>query len=235
MIHLLQLSDTHFAAGGEVVNGRNPAARLAEVLEAVRLGGSPIDALVVTGDLTDDGSRAACADLAAALAPLGVPILAVPGNHDDPRVVRDLFRPDALEIGRWRLIGLDTSRPGQIHGTVDVAAEMSRLDGYDRSFILLAMHHPPWSPSDHPWFQLEGAAELATAVARRPHVRAFLTGHLHRSFSGAAAGTQVLGCPSVLVEIQVADGEVMIGGVDTGARICVLHDDGEITSRVVRA
>ncbi len=235
-IHLLHLSDTHFTAGNAPVDGRNPVTQLAGVLDAVFRSGAPIDVLVLTGDLTDDGSRSACENLAAALVRLGLPILAVPGNHDDAKAVRDVFGPDVLEIGRWRIIGLDTSRPNQIHGAIDVTVEMSRLDGYDLRPTLLAMHHPPASPSTNPWFQLEGAAEFAAAVAGRPHVRAFLSGHLHCPFIAEAAGTLVMGCPSSLVAFRHVGNEVVIDEADsTGARTCMLHDDGTLTSRVVRA
>lgn len=233
VIRLLQLSDTHFAAGGAEVNGRDPAVRLAAVLDAVRVD---VDALVLTGDLADDGSRAGCERLAARLAPLGRPVLAVPGNHDDPRAVRDVFGPDVLEVGGWRLVGVDTSRPGRIPGAVEVAAEMARLDAYDDRPTLLAMHHPPVSPSTHPWFELAGAAELTAAVARRPHVRALLTGHLHHPFEAEAGGVAVLGAPSVLIAFRHDGDEVVMGGADTtGARVVSLHDDGTLTSSLIRA
>ncbi|WP_328475342.1 metallophosphoesterase [Actinoplanes sp. NBC_00393] len=229
-LHLLHLSDIHFAAGGIAVNGRDPAARLTTVLNAV--SDRAVDALVLTGDLTDDGTHAAAADLVAMLAPLGLPTLAVPGNHDDPQVIRDLFGPDVLELGPWRIIGMDSSRPGQIHGSVDVGTEMARIDRYDERPTLLTLHHPPVSPSTHEWFQLDGAAELTAAVARRPHLRALLTGHLHDPFEAGA----VIGAPSTLIAFQHDGDRIVIGGTGrTGARLCALHEDGTVASRFVQA
>jgi Icc protein len=235
-IRLLQLSDIHFADRSAPVNGRDPAGRLRAVLAATHPESSLVDALVLTGDLTDDGSRSGCRDLAAVLAPLGLPILAVPGNHDDPRAVRDTFGPGVLEIGGWRIIGIDSTRPDQIHGTVDVTAEMSRLDGYDRRPTALAMHHPPVTPSTYAWFQLDGAAELRAAVARRPHVKALFTGHLHHPFEARIGDATLFGCPSSLIAFRHEGDQVVIGGADTtGARLNTLHNDGSVTSIVIRA
>lgn len=235
-VRLLQLSDIHFANAGAMVGGRDPARRLHAVLAAARLETSTANALVLTGDLTEDGSRSACEELSAALAPLGLPTLAVPGNHDDPRAVRDTFGPDILKIGGWRIIGIDSTRPAEIHGAVDVDAEMSRLDDYDRRPTALAMHHPPVTPSTNAWFQLEGAAELRAAVAQRSHVKALFTGHLHHPFEARVGDATLLGCPSTLVAFQHKGDEVVIGGRGTtGARLITLHDDGTVASVLITA
>nr|WP_230416181.1 metallophosphoesterase [Micromonospora tarapacensis] len=232
----MQLSDIHLTADHRPVHGRDPWERLRTVLDVVRSEGTRPDVVVLTGDLTDDGSYAGCRNLANALAPLGHPILAVPGNHDDPCAVREVFGPDILEVGEWRIVGIDTSRPGQIHGTADVATEMSRLDRYDQRPTLLAMHHPPVSPVSHRWFQLEGAAELVMALAQRPYVRAILSGHLHHPFDSEASGIEVLGCPSSLIAFRHAVDSIVVGGArTTGARWCTLQDDGGVTSRLVQA
>jgi Icc protein len=234
--NVLQLSDVHFRAGGAAVGDRDPRERLDRVLTAVRQRAVAIDALLLTGDLTDDGSRSACEDLAGTLAPLGLPTLAVPGNHDDPRAVRDVFGPDLLDIGGWRIVGIDTSRPRQIHGTVDTAAEAARLDRLDRKWTILAMHHPPVSLTANPWFQLDGAAEFATAIGQRPHVRAVLAGHLHHPYEARAGGAIVLGGPSTLVSFDHTGDDLVIGVAETtGARICSLHDDGTLTGTLIRA
>lgn len=235
-VRLLQLSDIHFADGGAPVDGRDPARRLHAVLAAVRRDTPLPDGLVLTGDLTDDGSRSACHDLSAALVSLGLPMLAVPGNHDDPRTIREIFGPDVLELDGWRIVGIDSTRPAQIHGTVDVDAEMSRLDSYDRRLTALAMHHPPVTPSTNAWFQLDGATELRAAIAQRPHVRALFTGHLHHPFEADLGVATVFACPSSLIAFQHDGDEVLVGGADTtGARLTTLHDDGAVTSVLITA
>jgi Icc protein len=234
---LLHLSDIHFTrSGSTLVGGRDPARRLQTVLDVVLRETPLLDGVVVTGDLTDDGSWSACRNLSAALRPLGLPMLSVPGNHDDPHAVRQIFGPDVLELGGWRVVGIDSSRPAQIHGTVDVDAEMSRLDTFSRLPTVLAIHHPPVTPSTNAWFQLEDAAELRAAIVTRPHVRALFTGHLHHPFEADVGAATVFACPSSLIGFRHDGDEVVVGGADTsGARLTTLHDDGAVTSHLIMA
>ncbi|MFJ3422007.1 metallophosphoesterase [Streptomyces sp. NPDC086082] len=234
--HIFQLSDIHLTATYERVEGRDPDWRLELVLKAYRRAGVRADLVVLTGDLADDGSLAACRRLSAALAPLSIPVLAVPGNHDRPNTVRKVFSSDSATVGKWRVVGIDSSRPNQVHGRVDVASLTRRLDSdLDRRPTILAMHHPPLSPSTNAWFQLEGAADLMKALAQRPYVKAIIAGHLHDPFErGSAAGPTVFGCPSTLIAFRHTGANVEVGGGQvTGARLLALHDDETVTSQVL--
>jgi 3',5'-cyclic-AMP phosphodiesterase len=233
--HVLQLSDVHLSAGRTPLYDRDGDARLATVLAAYRASGFPAELVLLTGDLSDDGSRGGCERLAEAVAALGLPVLAVPGNHDTAEVVRDIWPAGAAEVGAWRVLGVDTSRPQQVHGTVDTAAELARLDAYDRRPTLLALHHPPWSPSENEWFDLDGADDLLAGLGRRPHVKAVVSGHLHEAFDRAEGSLRLLGCPSTIVAI-VHDGvRYALAETGTGARLLTLADDGTLETRLLEA
>lgn len=237
---VLQLSDMHFAGSPDrLVEGRDPAARLATVLDAYATRHGRPDLVLLTGDNTDDGAAEGYARLATVLEAVAAPVLAVPGNHDVPHRVAAVFGTRrTAEVGAWRVVGLDSSRPGQIHGTVDVAAALRLLDELDDRPTVVAIHHPPVSPSTHEWFQLEGADDLLGGLAARPHVRMVVSGHLHEGFEyEGAEGLSLLGCPSTLVAIR-HDGERFEIGVDdvpTGARVLRLEDDGSFTSSLLAA
>lgn len=236
---VLQLSDTHLgAAPGPTAGDRDPDARLGVVLDAWHQRGERADLVVVSGDNADDGSAAALERLARALATIDAPVLALSGNHDDPDAVRAAFPgPDHLEVGRWRVVGCDTSRPGEVHGTVDVGALMARLDALDARPTVLALHHPPRSRSTHPWFRLDGADALLAGLAARPHVRAVVSGHLHDPFELVGPGDlALLGAPSTLMPIAHAGDEYRTGeGGPTGARLLRLADDGALATELVVA
>lgn len=236
---VLQLSDMHLAsAPGEPTYGRDPDARLATVLTAWADRDETADLVVLTGDNTDSGAAEAYARLATTLQPLDAPVLAVPGNHDVPHRVAAVFGlRQTAEVGAWRVVGLDSSRPQQVHGTVDVPAAMELLDSLDDHPTVVAIHHPPLSPSRHEWFRLDGAAELLDALAARPHVRAVISGHLHEEFDYDGPGNlSLLGCPSTLVGIEHHGDSYEVGGnTPTGARVLHLEDDGTVTSSLLTA
>ena len=79
---MVQLSDTHLMreSGGQLM-GIDTDRSLAAVCRLVAAQ-SPIDALLLTGDLAGDESEEAYGRLHEALAPLGVPSFWLPGNHD---------------------------------------------------------------------------------------------------------------------------------------------------------
>jgi Icc protein len=226
-VTVLQLSDTHLTrTAGERVYDRDPDERVAKVLAAWQGTGEQADLVLLSGDLADDGSAAACERLALTIAGLGVPVLALPGNHDDPAVVAATWGgDDVAEVDGWRILVADTTIPGQIHGA---------LDGRP---TVLAVHHPPMSRSTGDQFRLDGAAELLDGLAVRPQVRAVVGGHLHDAVDLQGPGElPVLLCPSTLMGI-VHDGDQMQidPGAPRGARVLHLADDGTLTSRVLQA
>jgi 3',5'-cyclic-AMP phosphodiesterase len=208
------------------------------VLAAWSATGQTCDLVLLTGDLADDASASGCARVAEAVAAIGAPVLAIPGNHDDPAVVASTWDgPKARAVGGWVVAGLDTTVPGEVHGAIDVPAAMAWLDTLDQRPTLLALHHPPVSRSTADEFRLDGAAQLLEALAERPHVRAVVAGHLHDAVDlEAPNGLPVLGCPSTIVGItHHGDRMDITADATTGARVISLGEDGTLTSRILPA
>jgi Icc protein len=239
---VLQLSDIHLTGHpGGPVSGYDPDARLRTVLDAWRDRGQTPDLALVTGDNTDDGSVEGYRRLLRALEPLDAPVLAVAGNHDRPTVMAEVFGASTeAEVGAWRIVGVDSSRPAQVHGTVDVAATTARLDALaaqDRRPTVLAIHHAPSPPSTNPWFQLDGAGDLLDELRLRPQVQLVVSGHLHLAFEvGRSGGPTLLGAPSTIMGIAHDGDRYEIGApVPTGGRILTLGDDGTWSSELLVA
>ncbi|MEM6680498.1 MAG: metallophosphoesterase, partial [Pseudomonadota bacterium] len=92
MTTIVQLTDTHITPGGAPLFGQiDTAAAMARAvahINALPETIGPIDAVVLTGDLVNDGMAAeyeAFRTIAQGLTP---PLLAIPGNHDDRAAFR---------------------------------------------------------------------------------------------------------------------------------------------------
>ena len=89
---LAQVTDMHIKAGGKlsyrVVDTEASLARC--VAQLMRLPQVP-DAVLFTGDLVDFGRPEEYDNLARLLSPLTMPFFLMPGNHDDPEVMRAKF------------------------------------------------------------------------------------------------------------------------------------------------
>lgn len=201
-----QLTDTHVTAplgeDSELYVDNN--GRLAAAIDSINAESPILNALLVTGDLTDSAHPDAYAALAGELGRVVARVLVLPGNHDLRSSVRDTF-PDSgwvdgdhaswvHDIDGVRVIGLDSTRPGFHGGEFDD----ERADFLDRTLAvrhdgptLLAMHHPPFVTGID-WMDDAGFVGLdrfAERLAAHPGiVDRIVCGHLHRPAVSSVAG-----------------------------------------------
>jgi 3',5'-cyclic-AMP phosphodiesterase len=226
---VLQISDTHLRAEPNTPVDRNPDATLRASLDAVL--GRRVDLVLLTGDLTDDGSVAGLRRLGAAAAQFSAPVLAVAGNHDIVDNVHTVFGTAGMaEVGRWRVVAAETVIAGENHGSVDVDDLMNRLDTVDDRPTVIALHHPPRSTSTHPWFRLIGAEPMLAALRSRPNVRAVVSGHLHEAFQLLDGELHLCGAPSSYYAIaHAADTYRLVADGIVGTQVLTLGDDGSFS------
>lgn len=204
MLRLIQISDFHLHADPGA-RGRSgfPLRQLEAVLEAV--GRERPDAVLVTGDVSDDETAVSYQLAADALDRLGVPWFWLAGNHDEPALMAERREPlEALDLGAWRVLAVDTRVSGQPHGELGperLARLAERLEGDERP-TLLVMHHPPL-PVGSAWIDALGLQDRDAfwqALAAYGQVRAILCGHIHQAFSSHRrldeGEVAVYGCPS---------------------------------------
>ena len=125
-LRILQVTDLHLRAARD---GELYGVRTDESFRAVmeRALGDPEwrpEAILVTGDLAEDPVRDVYQRFRSIMEPLGLPVLCLPGNHDDPALMAEIVDAGALSycsgrsIGRWRLVLLDTVVPGEAGGAL---------------------------------------------------------------------------------------------------------------------
>jgi 3',5'-cyclic-AMP phosphodiesterase len=206
---VIQISDPHL--GAEWSAG-DPASSLRAAIAAVNSFRGRLEAVLVSGDLSNSGEAADYALARELLAELQAPFYVLPGNHDDRAAMRRAFELPgegaepiqyAAELGPLRLLALDTSRPGSDAGELDaarlewLAAELARAPGQP---TMIALHHPPLAIGIPVWDEIlldaEGRAGLERVVAAHPQVVGLVCGHVHRAFAGQLAGRPVVAIPS---------------------------------------
>lgn len=210
---IAQISDLHVKLPGRLAYGRvDTAGMLGACVAAIgRLDPRP-DLIVITGDVVDRGRPEEYAYLKTLLAPLGAPLVVIPGNHDEREAMRAAFSDGGylpatgflhfvIDDHPLRIVGLDTVIPGE--GGGEMCAE--RLSWFDGALgkrpaapTLVLMHHPPFVTGIGHMddIGLAGSAEFAAILARHPQVELVLCGHLHRTIHARVGGRPVLTCPS---------------------------------------
>jgi 3',5'-cyclic AMP phosphodiesterase CpdA len=219
---IAQITDLHIKKPGVLAYGHVDTAlalrRLVACLEAFQ---PRIDLVVVTGDLVDGGAPQEYAHLRQLLAPLQLPLIVCPGNHDDRDALRSAFHDQAFstthacnslaEIEGLVILMLDTSTPGAPHGTLDsetvdwLATTLAQCRGRP---VALFMHHPPFMTGIGHMDQqcLRSADVLERLVREHGNVRLVAAGHVHRAVFTGFAGTtaSIAPAPNHAVALDLA-------------------------------
>lgn len=214
MTTILQISDTHIVPEGALVSRRldtsDALERLAARINNIRDQIGPVDALLVSGDLSDDGSAESYARFQSLVAPLDLPTYVIPGNHDARASMRDAFAsvlPEtgplnwSRQIGEIRLIGLDTLVEGQGSGTLSSDSLTFLQDALSLAGgapVLLALHHPPFACGigfmDK--IGLTNRNALRDVVATYKGTLRITCGHIHNMIVSDIAGQMAISAPS---------------------------------------
>jgi 3',5'-cyclic AMP phosphodiesterase CpdA len=242
---LAQLSDLHVCDEWE---GVDPVIRVERVVEAVRSLPNPVDAVVVTGDLTDDGSEENYRRVRQLLERFDAPVHVLPGNHDDRRSLRQAFDLPgtgeepinySVAVGELRLIVFDSIVPGQDPGEYS-QEQLSWLDQelgrHSDSPTLLALHHPPLVTGIPGWDAINltpaDREAMTDVVARHPQLLAMAGGHLHRTAAATLAGCAVFSAPSASLQARPDFEANDVDFIDPpGFALHVFHD-GDFSSQV---
>lgn len=200
---IAQLSDTHVVArGSDAELHVDNNAQVAEAIDSLCAETPAISAVVVSGDVTNDGRSDEFAMFADLCAPIEMPLLPIPGNHDDRSLLRSTF-PDVgweeadhaswvAEVAGVRVIGLDSTRAGEDGAEFDDerAAWLSEVlaAAFDGP-TLLAMHHPPFITGIG-WMDDAGflGLDLFRSAIAGSAVDRIMCGHLHRPMTSTVGG-----------------------------------------------
>ena len=210
---IAQLTDSHIRADDGLAYGRvDTKAFLARAVEHLNNLVPPPDVTLVTGDICDFGRPREYQIARQLLDRLAMPYFVIPGNHDHVDNLRASFEghdylPDVgflhyvIEDYVVRLIGLDTTIPGEPGGEICEARRRWLSDQLNRNIVrptLLFMHHPPFLTGiRHMDVQnCAGGAALGQMLAAYPQVKTILCGHVHRSISVLWHGIEASIAPS---------------------------------------
>lgn len=223
--------------------GQNAERNLLRLLSAVRAWGP--DLVLLTGDVSEDASPSSYARVAVRLGTLGAPVLTLPGNHDDPEVMKKHFAlgpwgaPGVFQLDQWLVVGLDSTSPGKISGVFsqqDLESFDASMRASEAEHILVALHHQP-VPVNAPWidrYALEEPERFLNYVDREKRVRCVTWGHVHHAFSSDRKGVSFLGAPSSVANSLPETQKFTLDLSGPSCRWLELGDDGSVKTGVMR-
>jgi Icc protein len=245
VLRLIQFTDPHlYGSETETLRGiaTLPALKAA-LADAQQSSAWPPDVVLVTGDLVQD-DPGGYAHIRRVFGALGMPVLCIPGNHDDPAVMRRDLRADPFTVGgfsdfgAWRIVLLDSCLPGSASGYCS-AKTLAQLDHAlataDGRHCLVTLHHHPVAMSSR-WLDrvgLENAEEFWSVIDRHRNVRAILWGHVHQSYEGLRKDVRLLATPSTCAQFVPHADEFAVDRRPPAYRTLELQSDGSLLTEVV--
>jgi len=221
---IAQLSDTHIRIPGTpLFNGVDSTIQLQKAIDWILSDQLTIDAVVISGDLTQDGLVEEYQHLRQLLSPLAkqMPIYLVLGNHDHFENFMQVFSDypgiaqakahDALQyrvkMGDYQFLILDSLEQGNDQGHLSPQRldwlNQQLQDSTDKTIIVI--HHPmidignPLMDDMH-LFESEAFGQI---VEKHQHIELILCGHIHRTIFGKFKQVPVIIGPSTAHQYPV--------------------------------
>ena len=242
---LLQITDPHLHANASSrMRGVNTYDTFLAVLDhAQRASHWPPDAIIATGDLVQDESREGYERFKDCLAERDVPVLCIPGNHDDPNIMAEVLAQPPFQycgeaqVGAWRLILLSTfvrSQDSGALGSKALAELNARLSVRTSTPTMICMHHQPVLMGSA-WLDgvgLRDADRLMAIIDRHTQVRALVWGHVHQASDRMRGNVRLLSTPSTCAQFLPNNPYFALDDRPPGYRWIELFPDGRVETSV---
>ena len=244
---LLQVTDTHlFSEADGCLLGVNTLDSFHAVIEEIKTQDIEFDAVLVTGDISQDHSIRSYQRFEQGITYLGKPCFWLPGNHDY-KLSMDSIIPSVqvhadthVLVGEhWQVVLLDSQVEGVPHGRLS-DSQLKYLDeklanNAHLHTLILIHHHPVFVGSE--WIDqhsLHDADMLWAVVSKHNNVKAILGGHVHQDFNQLISGVRVMTTPSTCVQFKPNSKDFLLDTLTPGWRTLELFDDGSLETKVGR-
>jgi Icc protein len=217
---------------------------LQAVLRRAMGDGDPPDAILATGDLVHDETRAGYERLAAALGEWDMPVYCLAGNHDAPETMVDVMREPPFhtdggtQLGNWTLIMLSSHVPGDDGGYLsedELRFVETRLADRDCEHALICLHHQPVEMGSA-WLDgvgLRNAEHFLNTLDCFTNVRGIVWGHVHQASDRRRKGVRLMSTPSTCFQFLPGSRDFALDTRPPGFRWLDLRDSGRIDTEVV--
>jgi len=243
---IVQITDIHlFGNSKKKLLGLDTYRSFQAVFDQIQAHHWPPDLILVTGDLAQDGTKAAYELFCSFLSPWDVPTYWLPGNHDDPQLMAEVLACGSISPAKqillppWQVVLLDSTIPHEVGGYL-APGQMDFLKQclatHPDLHTLVCLHHHPVSVNCR-WMQdigLSNGPEFFTLLKDYPQVHGVLWGHIHQLFEEQHQGIQLMATPSTCIQFKPQTTDFSLDTLLPGYRWLELQADGYLRTGVER-
>jgi len=244
IVKLVQITDCHLFADKNKCgyNQINPFRSLQLLLNQAKLINP--DRLIVTGDISGDGSEQSYQHFIRLIDDVGMlgKLHTIPGNHDDAKCYErwlgeyDLSFQDSITLANWQVHGVNTMHKGTL-GKIS-QQDLNRLTASVEQFPtqnhLVCCHHHPidcgsWMDK-HQWLNKQMFTQM---IERHDNIKLVLYGHIHTTSDIRIDHCRYLSAPSSCWQWANSK-DFGLANECPGLRIVELLQDGNFNTSIRR-
>jgi 3',5'-cyclic-AMP phosphodiesterase len=243
---LAQISDSHlFADSNGIHHQANVYQNLKRVLLAIKKQSS-IDAIVFTGDLTQDHSEASYQLFVTAfkICEITLPVYYLAGNHDEPKLLTRYLssapfsQDNVIETAHWQVLLVESksATPAGVfsHAQAEIAAAV--IDP-TKSQLLMMHHHGVDAGFFIDQHGLENKVDFHQFLNQHPSIQAIGCGHIHQALTLPInlpeRTLSLYTCPATSIQFDMHSTTVKSNGQPPGYRIYTMTEHQAISTKVV--
>ncbi len=215
-LKIIQLTDTHLFSDDSLLFGVNCNRTFDIVTHNIFKNElQDTDLIFLTGDLSQDESLGSYQYLLNAFKPYQIPVIWIPGNHDNLNLMNTVFnlsplffRIDQIELKHWIFIFLNTQLEGSINGFINQNDLILIENGIKNATLLnkkiaLIMHHHPVSvgtPLIDKYFI--NNQEKLWEIISHTNVELAICGHVHGDYTLYHNNVKVESAPATCFQFK---------------------------------
>lgn len=243
---VIQISDIHLHRSHQKkLLGVNTQASFSAVLDLIKKNKHQPDSIILSGDLSHDGSLESYQRIANQLLPFKSPVYAIPGNHDRVEMMEKTYPTQPISsikhffLGIWQFILLDSHVPGHVEGFLNKDQFdflKNTLRQYSSNPAIIVLHHHPLSVSSI-WLDklgLKNANSFLKLLSRYKNVHSILFGHVHQEISHQDHAIHYYSAPSTCIQFKKNSDNFVLDDIPPGYRLINLYPDGRLKTKVYR-
>ena len=223
---IIHISDIHISDKGLPIWGTDTLAHFKTVIDVISQY-NDIDAIVISGDIADNGCEWAYNYVDKEFAKIGIPTYVCPGNHDWLPTMRNSLSfcqvTPLIELKDWKFLFLnstmiDDEEPSKYRARGTITSNdynrISEVANDSDKLICIILHHSPIEPGQ--WMNrklLEDREKFRSHVGSYDSIRLILFGHIHYALTSKLGHILYSSAPSVgfafdpyLNKYEIADG-----------------------------
>ncbi|MDA9556352.1 3',5'-cyclic-AMP phosphodiesterase [Vibrio sp.] len=246
-VRLVQVTDSHLfeTREGNLLSVSTNDSFLA-VIEAIAEQGTNFDAVLATGDISQDHTEQSYQYFVDNISALKSPCFWLPGNHDEQSLMHSsldqapIYDHKHVLLGEhWQCILLDSQVSGVPHGGLNqdqLDFLVHSLDQHPERHALILLHHHPILVKSE-WLDqhtLKNSESFWSALKGYSNVKAVLCGHVHQEMDTMHNDVRVLSTPSTCIQFKPLSDQFALDQRSPGWREIHLHKNGHIETSVKR-